>query len=238
VQCSVLISDPTNSQRETEREIEDNSGDSWIDKLAVNPVSGSAHAVLVSGAGLAEYRYVNDGGDEMSVAVYLDTDDETSQQAVIQRIRELVDVLGFQESGDPNIEHGSIFRRSWARLKRGLTSTEVTQRLVKVERAFEIVLIEQQQADTDLKEAQAVGQLLSSLEPVPQACIRVGSILMIKYQGAQGTIILSRNLSQLEIRALERFPEIQQNPQKVLQSLSLAVSQLDGHPASDFNREN
>lgn len=89
-----------------------------------------------------------------------------------------------------------------------------------------------QQVDVDLKGAEAVERLLGSLGEVPNACIRVGSILLVKYQGAEGSVAFVRTLSQLEIRAFEQFPELQQNPQKVLGALSLAASQLDDNPRS------
>jgi hypothetical protein len=57
--------------------------------------------------------------------------------------------------------------------------------------------------------------------------MRVGSILLIKFSDENGAVLLSRNLSQLEIRALERFPEIQKNPRTVLEALGTAVDSLD-----------
>lgn len=226
-----LIAKLVNALNEARSEIEHSSGDSWVDRLNIDPASEATRALLVSNEQLKEYFRIRDGDDEISVSIYLDTDDKAVQRDVVQHVRQLVDLLGYKEGDNPNVQGGSIFRRSWARLKSGLTSTEVRQRLVKVERALEIALIDERQADTDSKEAQAVEQLLCSLESVTQACMRVGSILLIKYQGSQGSIVLVRNLSQLEIRALEQFPEIQQNPQKVLQSLSLAMSQLDQRTA-------
>jgi hypothetical protein len=40
-------------------------------------------------------------------------------------------------------------------------------------------------------------------------------------------MVLVRNLSQIEIRAMEKFPEIQRNPEKAFEALSLAVTQLE-----------
>ena len=69
-----------------------------------------------------------------------------------------------------------------------------------------------------------MSQLLTSLADIPQACIRVGSLLFIKYTDHTGPVILSRTLSQPEVRALERFPEIQTKPREVLGALASALS--------------
>ncbi|WP_345626463.1 hypothetical protein [Rugosimonospora acidiphila] len=52
-------------------------------------------------------------------------------------------------------------------------------------------------------------------------------MLIIKYQNEQGPVLLMRSLSQLEIRALERYPEIQMHPGKALEALSAAIMQLE-----------
>jgi hypothetical protein len=51
--------------------------------------------------------------------------------------------------------------------------------------------------------------------------------LLIKYQDERGPIVLMRSLSQLEIRALERYPEIQMRPREALQALGTAVTTLE-----------
>ena len=94
---------------------------------------------------------------------------------------------------------------------------------------MELRYLDLAQADADNKVADALSKIVASLADVPSACVRAGSILLIKYPGPQGPVILTRNLSQLEINTLERYPEIQRNPQTVLESLSLAIAN-----ASDY----
>jgi hypothetical protein len=94
---------------------------------------------------------------------------------------------------------------------------------------MELRYLDSAQADTDNKVADALSKIVSSLADVPSACVRAGSILLIKYPGPQGPVILTRNLSQLEISTLEKYPEIQKNPQTVLESLSLAIASFSGY---------
>jgi hypothetical protein len=86
------------------------------------------------------------------------------------------------------------------------------------------------QAEVDAKEAQAVNALIASLREVPRACIRVGSVLLVKYSVGNEPVIIVRNLTQLELHALGRFPEIQKNPEQALEALAMAILNVPENP--------
>ena len=169
-----------------------------------------------------------DISERISVAVYLDTNTATTITRVVDNLRELVEALGYGELVDSQVQRGSYFMRAWASIRRALTSDDVREISVKAERALELRYLDSEQADVDDKIAAAVAKLLSAVVDVPSVCIRAGSIMLIKYQTPQGPVVQTRNLSQLEIGALERFPEIQRVPHKALESLALAISDLTG----------
>jgi hypothetical protein len=164
--------------------------------------------------------------DEISVIVYLDTDSDATIARVIKSVDRLVEVLGYYGPTRLSMERGSFFRQSWARLKRFFTSEEARELAIKTERALEIRYLDREQAQVDNSIADALSKIIGSLADVPSACIRAGSILLIKYPGPDGVVLLTRNLSQLEIRTLEQFPEIQRVPQTALESLALAISEM------------
>jgi hypothetical protein len=123
-------------------------------------------------------------------------------------------------------ERGPFVRKSLAKIKKALTTDEAKELGIQVRRAVELVALDKQQAEVDNKIADTLSTLIASLSDVSSAAIRAGSILLIKYQGPQGPEVQIRNLSQLEMRALERYPEIQHDPRKALQALALAVSDM------------
>ena len=88
---------------------------------------------------------------------------------------------------------------------------------------MEIVGLDSPQADVDMKETAAVHQLVASLHAIPRAVVRIGSILLVKYGEPGQETILIRNLSQREVRALERDPRIQLRPESVFVELANAV---------------
>lgn len=168
--------------------------------------------------------------DAVSVAVYVDGKNERGLKDVLKCVDDLVDALGYEGPFDETVEYGSIFRRYKAIIRKGAQSKEVQDRITKIERALELRYLDSQQADSDLKLATAVSNLTASFESVSKVCVRVGSILFIKYVCDRAPVVLVRNLSQIEIAALERYPEIQREPEKVLGALALAITEADSLP--------
>ena len=107
------------------------------------------------------------------------------------------------------------------------TTSELQSRLIQVERAVELLQVDSYQAEVDEKWAGAIATTISSLQEIPNACIRVGSLLIIKYTTSGGPKILVRQLTQAEIATIEKLPELQINPQNVLAALALAMGRKD-----------
>jgi ribosomal protein S13 len=164
--------------------------------------------------------------DEISIAVYLDTDEADVITRVVRHVDELVRELGYGRPEHSTVERGSFFRQAWARIRRRLTSDDVKELAAKAERAATLRVLDSGQAEVDNRIADTLSKIVEALNDVPNACIRAGSFLLVKYPGSQGPVILGRNLSALEVRALERYPEIQRDPPKALESLALAISDL------------
>ncbi|WP_217562485.1 hypothetical protein [Streptomyces sp. GbtcB6] len=177
------------------------------------------------------------GGDEtgtasevIPVSVYIGSNSESKISAVLESVQELVRALGYKEVGEPEVRRGSIFRRSRAVAQTGMD--EVKSRLMKVERGFELAQLELRQAEVNLKETQAVSHLLTALEGTERACIQVGSVFVIKYVVEGRQVVVVRNLTQLEMHALTRFPEIQTRPEEALRMLATAIASM---PEPDEN---
>ncbi len=163
---------------------------------------------------------------DIAVDVYLDTNDNEVIDEVMSQVDNLIEVMGYRQVGDIEVERGSIFRRSRAAADQ--VTDELKSRLMKVERAFELAQLELRQADVDIREADAVNKLLASLENVPRACLRVGSVLVIKYPhpATDEPVVIVRNLSQVELHALSRFPGIQRSPETALQALTMTLDSM------------
>lgn len=211
----------------------------WLAENAVAPYSvrgliplkEPGFLVLADSPGLsfetaAPHSGLGESPADIAVDVYLDTNDSAVIDEVMSRVDDLIEVMGYRQVGDIEVERGSIFRRSRAAADQ--VTDELKSRLMKVERAFELAQLELRQADVDIREADAVNKLLASLENVPRACLRVGSVLVIKYPhpATDESVVIVRNLSQLELHALSRFPEIQRSPETALQALTMTLDSM------------
>jgi Domain of unknown function (DUF5753) len=170
----------------------------------------------------------------ISVVVYVDGN-RYAMRRVIDSVDELVQALGYGDPFDEELEQGSIFRKYFASIQRGLSSSEVQERALKAERALELLTIDSKQAQIDGQTAAAVQNLVDSLREVPTACVRVGSILLIKYTRIDGVVVFVRSLSQVEIRIFEQFPEIQRKPEKALEALAFALAQDGTSPTPNWD---
>lgn len=160
--------------------------------------------------------------NEVPVSVYIDSDDEDEIASVIEAVKELTHALGYEEVGEPDIRRGSFWRRSRAVAATGMD--ELKSRLMKVERGLELAQLDLRQAEVNVKESEAVSKLLSALEGTERVCILVGSVFLVKYVVNGQQVVVVRNLTQLEMHALTKFPEIQTRPEEALQALAIAIA--------------
>jgi hypothetical protein len=198
-----------------------------LDDINAQPENRQNRPLLASaGQGLPRPGISSQAPEEISIVIYIDTDSDADIARVVQRTDEFVDVLGYEGPIEPIIERGSFFRRSWAKIRKTATSSEAREIAAKAGRAIEMRYLDSEQADIDQKVAEAQASLIDSLADISNACIRAGSILLIKYTGTNGPVVFTRNLSQLEISILEKYPEIQRTPQTALDALALAMSEM------------
>lgn len=174
---------------------------------------------------------------EIEITLFLDTDDEGVIENISRTLSRVVDLLGYGPQQDPRVHRGSFFRRGRARAKNALRSEELQARLHKLERAIELAGLDLHQAEVDQRQARAVSDLITSLKDTPNACARVGSLLLVKTTTDAGEVIMARTLSQAEMSALDRFPEIQMHPHKALQSLAAAVDAAEDLTADSASGE-
>lgn len=96
-----------------------------------------------------------------------------------------------------------------------MTSTEMAERMEKVERGIELHLLHKKQAEIDSLQGEAVAKLLTALESTPTALIQIGSVLLIKIDGVPAV----RNLTQQELIYLEQNPALLRNPAGIFEAL-------------------
>jgi len=169
---------------------------------------------------------------EIDVYIYLDTDDNSKAQWVAASVDELLDVAGFDGPLQARVERGSFIRRSRAARKNGITASQARTALANIERIAELYSIDEKRVQVDSQFANLMAALIKSLDGIENACIRAGSTVILKYEENGRTVIRTRPLTLVEVRALEKYPEIQNSPKNMMEALAMAVEKLEESPVS------
>lgn len=164
--------------------------------------------------------------DRQRVDSYLATSSTDVAFRVFAALDSLSSYIGYSEVDQEDIEIGSFFRRASAKLADGITSEAVQQRLQMVEHAVQLQFMEKRQVEVDQGAAKALKDVIESLKDVPEAFIRIPGMIIIKYLGPQGAVIVTRTLSLIEIRALDMYPAIQTDPRQAVSALAIAVASI------------
>jgi AcrR family transcriptional regulator len=165
---------------------------------------------------------------EAEVVIYLDEYSEGQLEAVQTAALQLGDELGYTDFILTDEQRGSIFRRLRGKLKTGLDSDSVQQKIHELNERSSLEIVVRKRAETDAIKASSTEKLITCLANVPNAVVRVGGILIVKQTDANGIpAVIARELSTREIRAFELNPGIQKDPHGTLHLLAVAVAQLE-----------
>jgi hypothetical protein len=167
----------------------------------------------------------------LSVAIYVDGESD-NMKSVLDRVDKLVEVLGYGEHISEINERGSWFRRFTAALRSDISITIAVSAQAQAERALELAYIDQHHADVDQATSQALLQVLKSLDNIPIACIRVGSLLIVKSQARNGPSIIARTLSHREMLILDLNPEIIRAPDRIFERLENGIGGISSDELS------
>lgn len=141
---------------------------------------------------------------------------------VQEALKELLEAFDFSMVDALPALQGSWYRTFVARLTMVMNSVELTERMEKVERGIELHLLHKKQAEIDSLQGEAVAKLLTALESTPSALIQIGSVLLVKVDGVPAV----RNLTQQELRYLERNPNLLRDPAGIFEALQSAKQRV------------
>jgi hypothetical protein len=126
-------------------------------------------------------------------------------------LKEALTCIGFNAFAWDNRELSSWYRRLFARSRDALTSQEVTERLQKVERAIQIKGIDLPQTEADLNHARAASEVLKAIEHEQSAAILLGSLCVLKVDGAVFVI----SLTQEQMTSIRDCPQLLRRPDEL-----------------------
>ncbi|MCW2750384.1 MAG: hypothetical protein JWR83_1494 [Aeromicrobium sp.] len=167
--------------------------------------------------------------ESIDVVMYSDGNEgDPEWDALVDAVHDLVRALGYSNPETVETLRASIFRRD--RWRRRFAAPAVKERLAKLEHAVDLQAITRHQAAIDSEEALAFANVLGALGDCRRACVRVGSILVVRYPVGEEAVTLARTLSLTEMVALDKYPEIQRSPENAFDALATALAEI-GDPS-------
>lgn len=169
---------------------------------------------------ISELRGIVATGIEPWIPMRIFLDAEEGRGEIEQALLEVIDVFGFDVIYDAPGIIGSWFHEFFLRAKKVVEANTEEDRLEEYARALRIKLLDQQQAQVDSMQADAVSKLLTAVGDRKNALLQVGSVLLIIVDG----VPVVRNLTQLELIFYERNPILFRDPAKALAELQKATT--------------
>ena len=139
---------------------------------------------------------------------------------------ELSEFAGLKKTGEFPSEQGSWWKQIFYRTKDTVSQEGLQRRITKVEQAIQTNYLDKPQAEANAYQAEAVSSLILALKEVPEACIQVGSLLIVKTTGADGqSMIAARTLTAQELKLLEENQPMLRCPDRILEWLNHGKNQ-------------
>jgi len=160
------------------------------------------------------------------IDIYLDTNDPQEIFSVYESVKQFSSSIGFQFSFDFKAVSGSWYKKLVAKSKQLMTDDQVVSRLKEAEYGLEANMILKQQSEIDKNQSEALLNILKSVENIPNAAIRIGSLIVVKItdKSTSDASVQVRSLSILEMHTLNKNPELLQNPKEILYALANEIS--------------
>lgn len=156
----------------------------------------------------------------LSAEIYLDTTERDETEQVNKAVAELIEHLGFDVSWDLGAIVSSWFKRLFIKSKEALTHPEFARRFDEVEHGLQTYLISKHQSEIDANQADAASKVIESLAAIPNAVIKIGSLLIVKNTNSDGqTAVVVKTLTVREMVVLAKRPELLKQPAEILDEL-------------------
>lgn len=166
---------------------------------------------------------------EITIDVYLDTDDETVASAVFAAVDELAQAVGIENLMQKGSWRGSIRERFTGTTRSASSQKKTEERLRSLESHLQSQQVKgrnERQVEEDQKISAAFAVVCDTIRDVPRACIRIGSLVVVKYPNDLGeSVLIARELTPVERLIFEGNPQLQKSPETLFDVLALAQSE-------------
>ena len=184
-------------------------------------------------------KEVEHGIQYVPISIYLDTNDSNSIFFVYTSVLDFIEGIGFVKAIELKDRKGSWIKKMIAKSKEVMSSDEVTDRIKEAEYGVEVNTIIKPLSEAEKNQSEALLNIVKSVENVPNAAIRIGSLIVVKLTAPNsGDVqIMARTLSIKECYMLNKKPSLLDNPHSLVQALAEITEEINQNhtPSNNLN---
>ena len=166
--------------------------------------------------------------NELPVSIFLAKGDDGTAEAVKKAVRGVLGELGFEMVADADPHRGSWRQSFRAKANDELAQQAILDRLIKLEHIVQTQLLNSQEGQANQQSATGAGAIINSLKNEPAAVVLMGSVLIVKTPGIDGyPVIAAKDLTAVELKALERQPDLLLDPLGILSRLPAISEKIE-----------
>lgn len=154
--------------------------------------------------------------------IYVDTLSKVDAIPVFNSVFNFLELTGFEILSEGELIKGSWIRRNIIAKIKNLAGSKGAKDVVdKAKKAIELQQIEKVQSEANLNNANAAAALITAVKDVPHFATKLGSLVIIKTTDQNGVVqIVTRDLTTEETIALDKNPQLLNNPVELLNHLN------------------
>lgn len=174
---------------------------------------------------------------DLEVPLYISLPQNDIELETIEAIQnacgDFMEAMGYELKQQEEPVFGSFFSWSMFKSKNPRTASEIESAFDKGKMAIDLRILNFPAAEVTEKLSNAASQLISSLAGVDEAAIRVGALLILKYENNGNSVIVSETLSPEIMLLLEKNPQLLNSPKTVFNMLQTIKNEQNFFPRPD-----
>ncbi|MCD9616660.1 hypothetical protein [Chryseobacterium gleum] len=171
------------------------------------------------------FYYIEDKENDLAhqylnIDIYIDTNDSKKIFNTYSAVLDLLKSIDFESFIELDAVKGSWWKRFSARSTEPTTKDDVKNKLESTQYGLEVEILKSQ-SEIDKNQSEALANIMVSLKDIPDAAIRIGSLLVVKTTNPEGEVsLVVQTLSINQLQLINKNPNLIAQPKSILDRLS------------------
>lgn len=163
-----------------------------------------------------EYNYSR----EYTGYLFFDTNNFLTAENTFIQYRNFANSIGFELLNEGEFIKGSWIKKGIKLIHKAANSEEAKKLIVKGKKGLELAYLDKIQSEVNKNNSEAAKFLMDAVKDIPNAAIKMGSLIIVKTTNEEIPSVLILNLTMEQVIELDKNPMLMNNPLKLTQYLN------------------